>query len=200
MKPFLIAVLAAMCVTTCACSGSSRTLQPTHTAAAAVTAHPRASTPAPAPSLSSGSPAAASCLTRHLTASVGGSPQGFAGGMQIAIVFRNLGKAACTLYGYPSVAQAAGVPATTVGRPSTENPATPRTLVTLPPNGSASAMLRIADSLKYPDGTCKPVKATWLAVIPPNQKTALNVSFGSTACKGNVKLLSVTTVQQGSGG
>jgi hypothetical protein len=197
MKPFLIAVLAAMCVTTCACSGSSRAAQPTHTAA--VTAHPLASTPAPAPTPSSGSPAAASCLTRHLSASVG-SPQGFAGGLQIAIVFKNLGKAACTLYGYPGVAQAAGTPATTIGQPSTENPATPRTLVTLPPNGSASAMLRIADSLKYPDGTCKPVKATWLAVIPPNQKTALNVSFGSTACKGNVRLLSVTTVQQGSGG
>jgi Protein of unknown function (DUF4232) len=198
MKPFLIAVLAAMCCTTCACSGSGRATQTTH--AAAVTAHPPASTPASAPTPSSGSPAAPSCLTRHLTASVGGSPQGFAGGMQIAIVFKNLGKAACTLYGYPAVVQAAGMPATAIGRPSTENPTTPRTLVTLPPNGTASAMLRIADSLKYPDGTCKPVKASWLAVIPPNQKTALNVSFGSTACKGNVKLLSVTTVQQGSGG
>jgi hypothetical protein len=195
MKPFLIAVLAAMCVTTCACSGSSRADQPTHTAA--VTARPLASTPAPTPS--SGSPASPSCLTRHLTASTG-SPQGFAGGLKVAIAFKNLSKAACTLYGYPSVTQAAGTPATTIGRPSTENPATPRTLVTLPPNGIASAMLRIADSAKYPVGTCKPVKATWLAVIPPNQKTALNVSFGSTACKGNVKLLSVTTVQQGSGG
>jgi hypothetical protein len=197
MKPLLIAILAAMCVTTCACSGSSPAAQPTHTA----TAHPRAGTPAaaPSPSSASGSPAAASCLTKDLTASVG-SPQGFAGGLEIAIIFKNLGHAACTLYGYPGVAQAAGTPVTTIGQPSTENPATPRMLVTLPPNGNASAMLRIADSLKYPDGTCKPVKATWLAVIPPNQKTALHVSFGSTACKGNVKLLSVTTVQQGSGG
>jgi len=197
MKPFLIAILAAMCVATCACSGSSPAAQPTHTA----TAHTRAGTPAaaPSPSSASGSPAAAGCLTKDLTASVG-SPQGFAGGLEIAIIFKNLGHAACTLYGYPGVAQAAGTPVTNIGQPSTENPATPRTLVTLPPNGNASAMLRIADSLKYPDGTCKPVKATWLAVIPPNQKTALHVSFGSTACKGNVKLLSVTTVQQGSGG
>jgi hypothetical protein len=120
--------------------------------------------------------------------------------MEIAIVFKNVGHAACTLQGYPGVAQAAGTPATSIGQPSAENPATPRTPVTLPPNGNASAMLRIGDSLKYPDATCKPVKATWLEVIPPNQKTALHVSFGSTACKGNVKLLSVTTVQQGSGG
>jgi hypothetical protein len=197
MKPFLITILAAVCGTTCACSGSSRPAQPTHTAA--VTAHPLASTPAPAPTRSSGSPAAASCLTRHLTASAG-SPQGFAGGLEVAIEFKNLGKAACTLYGYPGVAQAAGTPATNIGQPSTENPAKPRTLVTLPPDGVASAMLRIGDSAKYPDGTCKPVKATWLEVIPPNQKTALHVSFGSTACKGNVKLLSVTAVQQGSAG
>lgn len=199
MKPFLIAILAAMCVTTCACSGSSRAAQPAHTAA--VTAHPPASTPAsaPAPSSASGSPVAASCLTRDLTASAG-SPQGFTGGLEVAIEFKNLSKAACTLYGYPGVAQAAGTPATNIGLPSTENPAKPRTLVTLPPDGVASAMLRIGDSAKYPDGTCKPVKATWLEVIPPNQKTALHVSFGSTACKGNVRLLSVTTVQQGSAG
>ena len=198
MKPFLIAILAAMCVTTCACSGSSPAAQPTHTTT--VTAHP-ASTPTSAPTSSSasGSPAAASCLTRDLTASVG-SPQGFGGGLKIAILFKNLGRAACTLDGYPGVAQAAGTPVTTIGQPSTESPATPRTLVTLPPDGVASAMLRIADSAKYPDGTCKPVKATSLKVIPPNQKTALNVSFGSTACKGSVRLLSVTTVQQGSAG
>lgn len=172
---------------------------PRHTA----TVHPAARTPAAAPtptrSPASGSPAAASCLTRDLTASAG-SPQGFAGGLQVAIVFKNAGRAACTLYGYPSVAQAAGTPATNIGHPSTENPATPRALVTLPPDGSASAMLRIADSAKYPGGTCKPVKATWLVVIPPSQKTALHVSFGSTGCKGNVELLSVTTVQQGTAG
>jgi hypothetical protein len=199
MKPFLIAILAAMCLTTCACSGSSpAAAQPTHTAT--VTAHPRASTPAPAPtpSSASGSPAAASCLTRDLTAAAG-SPQGSAAGLEIVISFKNLGKAACTLAGYPGVAQAAGTPATDIGQPATEHP-TPRTLVTLPPDGVASAMLRIADSAHYPDGTCKPVKATSLKVIPPNQKAALNVSFGSTACKGNVKLLSVTTVQQGSAG
>jgi hypothetical protein len=203
MKPFLIAILAAIGVMTCACSGSSPAAQQAHTVT--VTAHPsahpraRMSASAPTASPTSSSPAAASCLTRDLTASVG-SPQGSAGGLEIVIQFRNLSKAACTLSGYPEVTQAAGTPVTNTGQPSTENPAMPRKLVTLPPNGFASAMLRIANSANYPAGTCKPVKATWLAAIPPNQKTALNISFGSTACKGNVKLLSVTTVQQGSGG
>jgi hypothetical protein len=129
-----------------------------------------------------------------------GSPQGYAGGLQIPIVFENLGSSPCSLYGYPGVAQAGGTPITNIGQPSTENPATQRQVVTLPRGGFASAMLRIADSGNYPADTCKPAKATWLTVIPPNEKTALNISFGSTACAGNVKLLSVTTVQQGSAG
>jgi hypothetical protein len=194
MKPFLIAGVAALGVTTCACSGSNPAAQPTHTVT--VTARPSDRVSAPNPSPTTNSPAA-NCLTRNLTATVG-SPQGYAGGLQIPIVFQNLGSAPCSLYGYPGVAQAAGTPITNVGQPSTENPASPRQLVTLPRNGSASAMLRVADSGNYPADTCKPVKATWLAVIPPNQKTALHISFGSTACAGNVKLLSVTTVQQGS--
>jgi hypothetical protein len=194
MKPFLIAGVAALGVTTCACSGSSPAAQPTHTVT--VTSRPSVSgVSAPTPSPTSSSPAA-NCATRDLTATVG-SPQGYAGGLQIAIVFKNLGSTPCSLYGYPGVAQAAGTPVTNIGQPSTENPATSRQLVTLPANGTASAILRIADSGNYPAATCKPVKATWLAVIPPNQKTALNISFGSTACAGNVKLLSVTTVRQG---
>src|SRR5258708_3595612 len=44
MKPFLIAILAAMGLTTCACSGSSPAAQPAH--AAAATAHPSAHPPA----------------------------------------------------------------------------------------------------------------------------------------------------------
>jgi hypothetical protein len=195
MKPFLITGVAALGVTICACSGSSPAAQPTHTVT--ITAHPsggRVSAPTASPSSDS---AAANCATKDLTAAVG-SPQGYAGGLQIPIVFQNTGSAPCSLYGYPGVAQAGGTPITNIGQSATENPASPRQLVTLPRNGSASAMLRIADSGNYPAETCKPVKATWLAVIPPNEKTALNISFGSTACAGNVKLLSVTSVQQGS--
>src|SRR5262249_40353334 len=143
--------------------------------------------------------ATANCLTRDLSAAVG-SPQAYAGGLQVPIVFQNTGSAPCSLYGYPGVAQAAGTPITNIGQPSTENPATPRQVVPLPSGGFASAMLRIANSANSPAETCKPVKATWLAVIPPNEKTALNISFGSTACGGNIKLLSVSTVQQGSAG
>jgi len=196
MRPFQIVIVAALGVTTCACSGASPAAQPTHTVT--VTARPPASRVSATPSPPSNSPAA-NCLTKDLSAAVG-SPQGYSGGLQVPIVFQNTGSAPCSLYGYPGVAQAAGTPITNIGQPSTGNPATPRQLVTLPSGGFASAMLRIANSANYPAETCKPVKATWLAVIPPNAKTALNISFGSTACGGTVRLLSVSTVQQGSAG
>jgi hypothetical protein len=196
MRPFQIVIVAALGVTTCACSGASPAAQPTHTIT--VTARPPASRVSATPSAPSNSPSA-NCLTKDLSAAVG-SPQGYSGGLQVPIVFQNTGSAPCSLYGYPGVAQAAGTPITNIGQPSTGNAATPRQLVTLPSGGFASAMLRIANSANYPAETCKPVKATWLAVIPPNEKTALNISFGSTACGGNVRLLSVSTVQQGSAG
>ena len=197
MRPFLIVIVAALGVTISACSGSSPAAQPTHTVT--VTARPPASRVAAPTASPTSKSLAANCLTRDLSAAVG-SPQGYSGGLQVPIVFQNTGSAPCSLYGYPGVAQAAGTPITNIGQPSTENPATPRQLVTLPSGGFASAMLRIADSANYPADTCKPVKATWLAVIPPNEKTALNISFGSTACAGNVRLLSVSTVLQGSAG
>lgn len=118
----------------------------------------------------------------------------------VAIVFKNVQTTPCTLYGYPGVAQAGGTPITNIGQPSREDPSTPRTLVTLPPGGFASARLKIANAANYPAAECKQVKATSLEVIPPNQRTPLHISFGTTACQGTAKLLTVTSVAQGSAG
>jgi len=196
MKPLLIGSLAVIGLLSCACSGSPTAAQPAKTVT--VTVRPSHS-PTATPTSATSSPAAAACLTRDLSGSVG-QPQGTAGGLDLVIVFKNLNAGPCTLYGYPGVAQAAGMPVTNIGQPSTENPATPRTLVTLPPGGFASARLHIANANNYPAAACKQVKATWLQVIPPNQRTPLHISFGTTACQGTAKLLSVTTVAQGSAG
>ena len=199
MKPFLIATLAALGVTTCACSSSSPAAEPAHTVT--VTAHAAASrsvTPAPTPSPPT-SVIAARCQTKNLTASAG-TPQAYKNGLQMVIVLTNTGSAPCTLSGYPTVWQAGGTPVTNIGQPARGNPTTPHTVVTLPPNGTASVRLQIANSANYLLGTCKPVKATSLTVVPPDEKIARHISFGSTACKGTAKLMTVTTVQQGSGG
>jgi hypothetical protein len=203
MKPFLVATLAAVGLTACACSGGSGgTPQATHTVI--VTAP--ASTPAtgtttqPAVSTSSsGAGTPAGCLTRYLNGSIG-LTQGTAGAVEIEVVFKNLNNVPCTLYGFPGVAQAAGTPVTDIGQPSTENPTTARELVTLQPGGYANATLQISDAGNYSASVCNPVPATWLAVIPPNQTVPLYISYSSTACKGSPKLLTVTAVRPGNGG
>jgi hypothetical protein len=176
MKPFLVATLAAVGLTACACSGGSGgTPRATHTVI--VTAP--ASTPAtgtttqPAVSTSSnGASTPAGCLTRYLNGSIG-LTQGTAGAVEIEVVFKNLNNVPCTLYGFPGVAQAAGTPVTDIGQPSTENPTTARELVTLQPGGYANATLQISDAGNYSASVCNPVPATWLAVIPPNQTVPL---------------------------
>ncbi|HXB47048.1 MAG TPA: DUF4232 domain-containing protein, partial [Streptosporangiaceae bacterium] len=148
MKPFLIATLAALGVVTCACSSSSPAAQPAHTAT--VTANAAASrsvTPAPTPSPPT-SLVAARCQTGHLSASAG-APQGYRSGLQLVIIFKNTGTAACTLHGWPRVWQSTGPPVTNIGQPASEGPVPPATVVTLPPNGTASARLQIEDSATY---------------------------------------------------
>ncbi|HSR85661.1 MAG TPA: DUF4232 domain-containing protein [Streptosporangiaceae bacterium] len=211
MKPFVVAVLAAAGLTTCACGTSGGTAQPTNTVTVTAPASTAATSPATsgggstqpvsATSTSSGGgTAAAGCLTRYLNGSAGLS-QGAAGSTYIAIVFKNLNNVPCTLYGFPGIAQANGTPVTDVGQPSTEDHSTARELVTLQPGGYANATLRIVQGLNYPTSVCKPVTAQWLAVIPPNQYVPLYVHYSSTACKGmTVHLLTVTAVRPGNGG
>jgi len=210
MKPFVVAALAALGVTVCACGTASGPTQPTNTItvtapastspAAASSSTPAATQAAASTSTGGGGSTPAGCLTRYLYGSVGLS-QGATGSTYIAIVFKNLNNVPCTLYGYPGIAQAAGTPVTDVGNPSSEDPSTQRELVTLQPGGYANATLRIQQGLNYPTATCKPVAAQWLAVIPPNQYVPLYIHYSSTACKGtSVKLLSVTAVRPGNGG
>ncbi len=203
VKPLLIASLAAVALAMCACSGSNPGATVTHT----VTVTPTAPTPSVTPTTTqpSSSPtnttpaAAAGCLSRYLNGSIG-LTQGTAGSILVAIVFKNLNNVPCTLYGYPGVAQARGTPVTDIGQPSTENPSTARELVTLQPGGYANATLQIVDAANYSAGKCHPVKATWLAVIPPNQRIPLFIHYSSTACNSKLKLLSVTAVRPGNGG
>jgi len=198
MKPLLTGILAVIGLLSCACSTPPTAAQPVKTVTITVRPSVRHS-PTPAPTPATSSPVAAACQTRDLTGSVG-TPQGTAGGLVLAIAFKNLKATPCTLSGYPRVAQAAGNPVTNIGQPAAEDTSTPRTLVTLPPGGFASARLKIASAANYLAATCRPVKATWLEVIPPNQRTPLHISFGSTACQGTARLMSVTSVVQGSAG
>jgi hypothetical protein len=203
MKPYLIAILAAIGLTICAC-GSQPAPAPTNTVT--VTAQPSAPAATPqtsTPTVTSSSPAAAvpaGCLTRYLAASTGLS-QGTAGSVFVVIRFKNLNNVPCTLYGFPGVAQAKGLPIKNIGQPSTEDKSTARELVTLQPGGFANSTLKIADAGNFPMADCTPLTVHWLAVIPPNQTVPLFIHYTTVACKaGSAKLLQVTAVRPGNGG
>ena len=219
MKSLLIAVLAATGLATCACGslGGAATPQVTgpapaasaasvphrhhhHHQPAAVTAAGQGPASAPAGSPAS-APAAppAPCLTRYLGASVG-IGQGTLGSSYVVIDFKNLNTYPCTLYGYPGISLAGGKPVTQIGQAATENPATPRRLVTLAPGGVANALLQIVHAANYPAQKCAPVTAHWLQIYPPNQTVPIYLHFNSPGCAKPVKLLTVDVVVPGSGG
>lgn len=139
------------------------------------------------------------CASRDLGARIGNG-QGAAGSTYIPIVFTNNSNVTCTLFGYPGVAFAGGSPVSQIGLAATENPATPRRLVTIAPGAVASALLRIVAAQNSPGARCHQVTARYLQVFPPNQTTPIYVSYSSAACSKPIHLLTVDVVKPGSGG
>ncbi len=205
LRACLVMAAVAVAVTATGCGGSPAAPRKTIT----VTASPSASQPTPsatpqptvAPSASGPATSATvtGCLSRYLHGATG-LTQGTAGSVYVVITFKNLDNVPCTLYGFPGVAQAAGSPVTDIGLPSVESSSSARELVTLQPGGYAYATLQIVDAGNFPSSQCTQVPATWLAVIPPNQRVPLYIPYQSVACKGTAQLLIVTAVQPGNGG
>jgi hypothetical protein len=194
------AALAAVAVLAAACGGSTPAATPTKTVT--VTASPQA--PAgTSPGTATGTPAApgaaAPCPTRSLGLKPGLS-QGAAGSVYQVLDFTNISNVTCTLYGYPGVSLAGGSPVAQVGLAASEDPTTPRKLVTLAPGQVANAVLRIVDALNFPASKCGPVKTQWIQVYPPNQTTPIYLAYKTTGCSKQVRILSVSVVQAGSGG
>ena len=125
--------------------------------------------------------------------------QGTAGSVYTTIVFTNTSNSTCTLYGYPGVSLTTGKPGSQIGKPAKENPATPRQLVTLQPQTSASALLRIVFAGNYPPSQCHPVTAHYLQVYPPNQTKQAYIAYKTTGCAKPIRLMTVDVVKPGSG-
>lgn len=194
------AALASVAVLGAACGGSTPAATPTKTVT--VTASPQA--PAgTSPGTATGTPAApgaaAPCPTRSLGLKPGLS-QGAAGSVYQVLDFTNISNVTCTLYGYPGVSLAGGSPVAQAGLAASEDPTTPRKLVTLAPGQVANALLRIVDALNFPASKCGPVKTQWIQVYPPNQTTPIYLAYKTTGCSKPVRILSVSVVQSGSGG
>jgi Protein of unknown function (DUF4232) len=127
-----------------------------------------------------------------------GSPNGYAGGVDVTIAFTNVSSAACTLYGYPGVSLVSSSQAQ-IGLSGKRVTTVPVRLVTLASRSTASATVQIVDALNFPTSTCSPVKAAYLRVFPPNQTASVYLANTSETCSKSVQTLFVTAVQAGSG-
>jgi hypothetical protein len=129
-----------------------------------------------------------------------GIGQGTAGSVYTTIDFTNISSVTCTLYGYPGVSLQTARPVHQIGKPAKEDPTTPRQLVTLQPQTTGNALLRIVDAGNYPVSTCGPVTAHYLQVYPPNQTTPTYIKYKTQACSKPVRLMTIDVVKPGSGG
>ena len=192
-----VAALATACRSspgTAACNNAAPATSDSTTPAA-----PAATTPAAQATTPAAPSGPSPCPTRSLHVKLGAS-QGTAGSVYTTIVFTNVSNATCTLYGYPGVSLTTGKPVTVIGKTAKENPATPRRLVTLQPQTSASALLRIVDAQNYPASQCDPKNSTYLQVYPPNQTTAVRIKHQTLVCAKPIGLMTVDVVKRGSGG
>jgi len=161
-------------------------------------ATPAATTPAAQATTPAASSGPSPCPTRSLRVKLGAS-QGTAGSVYTTIVFTNVSNATCTLYGYPGVSLTTGNPGTQIGKAAKENPATPRRLVTLQPQTSASALLRIVNAQNYPASRCDPKNSAYLQVYPPNQTKQVYIRHKTLGCAKPINLMTVDVVKPGSG-
>lgn len=205
------AALAGLALLATAC-GSSASPGAAPATTVTVTASPATSTatasptqtPTPAPASTSPTPHASAtgpqpCPTSALQASVGRG-NAAAGSVYYPLRLANISHATCTLYGYPGLSFVTGVGGSQIGAAATHNATYPRRLVTLAPGATAHAAFQVADAQNYPGQDCHMVTAHWLKVYPPNQTTALYISFTAASCaKASAQVLTVQTMQPGKG-
>jgi hypothetical protein len=119
--------------------------------------------------------AAHRCYAGDVTVWLGTPGNGAAGSTYYDLEISNTSKATCTMYGY------AGASATSAGKQlgsaAGRDHSHPSTLVTLPPGGTAYALLQITEVGNYSPSACKPTSADSLRVYPPGDFTSLTMPF-----------------------
>lgn len=116
-------------------------------------------------------------------------------------MFTNTGALPCELYGYPGVSVVKSPSGPAVGTAAQRDAAATPAVVTIAPQGTASAPLQIALAGNYPSARCQPTPASGLSVYPPGSTTALYVALAHlTGCAASgVDILTVQPVATPSG-
>jgi hypothetical protein len=150
-------------------TGVPTTPGPTTTAPTTVTP---AATPSPT------TPASSRCHTSELGAALGPQDHG-AGQIDEPLIVRNIGSRTCQILGYPGVSllDAAGAQ---IGAPASREGVPPAS-VTLPPGGSAAALLHTTNG---PIGGPCQAPSAQVRVYPPDEYDAIVFPAVFTACGG----------------
>ncbi len=119
------------------------------------------------------------CATSALKISLGPA-NGAAGTTFYPLKFVNTSKASCTLTGYPGVSAVTSA-GKQIGNSASRSGAKYNT-VTLAAGKSASAAVGIVDTGNFSSAACKPVTATGLKIIPPNQGLSVIIKKSFSTC------------------
>jgi hypothetical protein len=150
-----------------------------------------AATTASAAPASPAAPAAA-CVSSHLTVWTAEPGDGTAGSTYWQLELSNVGRHACSLYGYPGVSAINGSNSQ-VGLPASHSGA--KSVVTIPAGGTAHVVLRVTD----PGAVCShPVTGHELKVFAPGEFKAETTPFTVSVCPHNVTM-HVDAVHAGAG-
>ncbi|MGG5260003.1 DUF4232 domain-containing protein [Phycicoccus avicenniae] len=126
----------------------------------------------------------ARCTVGHLAVGLrtpAGS--GAAGSTYLLLTFRNTGGSACRLSGFPGVSFVGKGDGTQIGAPAARTGSA--VAVTLAPDASTTALLRVVDAGVYPSRSCAPTTADGLRVYPPGSTDAAYVARPLQACQGS---------------
>ena len=134
------------------------------------------------------------CLVLSLSVSVH-TKGAAAGSVYDDLVFRNISRKTCTLYGFPGVSIVRGTRHVQIGSAAKRVYTIPKRLVVLSPGRTAMAQLQVTQAANYPPSVCNPRSGTGFKIYPPGDRGARVVTYRVTGCvDDSVDLLSVQVV------
>jgi len=132
-----------------------------------------------------------SCRTSGLVIWLNTAGNGAAGSIYYNLYFTNLSARTCSLRGYPGVS-AVDLFGRRVGRAASRESVQKPTLVTLPREATALAVLRVVDAANFSASACRETTAAGLRIYPPGQARSKVIPFPFKVCsRTGVGVLSV---------
>ena len=164
------AVLMAGCSTSSPSAGPAIKKSPPVASASSETSSPPATSAGPGP-----------CKNSALSVLLGHSRRA-ASKADYPIEFINISSTSCTLYGFPRVSFATGSNySIAVGSAAAHSHASSKHLITVPPEGTASALVSVLNAKNFSSG-CRETAVTAIVVRLPSFTTSVRLPFNGVTC------------------